>query len=156
MNKTLVDSMNEAAEDDIIFCLGDWSFGGINSIWEFRKDIKCKNIHLILGNHDHHIENNRNNLRSIFSSVNHYLEVKIDKHTFVLSHYPFASWNGLNKGWIHLHGHIHSDKIGPGKTLDVGFDGNNMKMWHINDILELLNNIPIASLIPNDHHEHER
>lgn len=56
MNQTLVDNINSVVgEDDILFHLGDWSFGGKEQIWEFRKRIKCKNIHLIFGNHDHHI-----------------------------------------------------------------------------------------------------
>src|SRR5699024_1596488 len=59
-NQTIVDGINSTVgEDDTLYCLGDWSFGGLDKIWEFRKQIKCKNIHLILGNHDHHIENNR-------------------------------------------------------------------------------------------------
>lgn len=60
MNDAIVKGINDnVAENDILYCLGDWSFGGIQNIWEFRKRINCKNIHLILGNHDHHIENNR-------------------------------------------------------------------------------------------------
>jgi len=43
-------------EDDTLYHLGDWSFGGIQNIWNFRRMLNCRNIHLILGNHDHHIE----------------------------------------------------------------------------------------------------
>jgi calcineurin-like phosphoesterase family protein len=39
--------------------LGDWSFDGIDNIWNFRKRIKCKDIRLIMGNHDKHIINNK-------------------------------------------------------------------------------------------------
>lgn len=60
MNDYIVKGINDnVKENDILYHLGDWSFGGIDSIWEFRRRIKCKNIHLVLGNHDHHIENNR-------------------------------------------------------------------------------------------------
>ena len=56
MDNALVEAINSTVgENDILFHLGDWSFGGIEQIWEFRKQIKCKNIHLITGNHDHHI-----------------------------------------------------------------------------------------------------
>ena len=59
-NQTIVNGINNVVDkDDTLYCLGDWSFGGIDKIWEFRKQINCHNIHLILGNHDHHIENNR-------------------------------------------------------------------------------------------------
>ena len=55
MNETLVAEINAiVGENDTLYHLGDWSFGGINQIWEFRKQINCKNIHLILGNHDEH------------------------------------------------------------------------------------------------------
>src|SRR5687768_7511272 len=56
----LVENINkQVKENDVLYHAGDWSFGGIDSIWNFRKQIKCKTIHLILGNHDHHIENDR-------------------------------------------------------------------------------------------------
>ena len=61
MSREIVYQINKhVKEDDILYHLGDWSFGGINNIWNFRKQINCKNIHLILGNHDHHIEHNKN------------------------------------------------------------------------------------------------
>lgn len=59
MNEMIVSNINKyVKEDDILIHLGDWSFGGIENIWNFRKQIKCKNIYLVLGNHDHHIRNN--------------------------------------------------------------------------------------------------
>lgn len=60
MNSCILKGINDnVKEDDELYHLGDWSFGGIQNIWEFRKQIECKNIHLIYGNHDQHIENNK-------------------------------------------------------------------------------------------------
>ncbi len=60
MNDYIVNSINsKVGEDDILFHLGDWSFGGFDNVAKFRSRVKCKNIHLILGNHDHHIERNK-------------------------------------------------------------------------------------------------
>lgn len=60
MNELIVSNINKyVKEDDILYHLGDWSFGGIENIWKFRKQIKCKNIYLIPGNHDHHIKKNK-------------------------------------------------------------------------------------------------
>ena len=96
-NSSIVDNINKyVKEDDILYHLGDWSFGGINNVWEFRKRLVCKNIHLILGNHDHHIEANKQiplsqqsnwqdnkyldkTMYDLFSSVQHYKEVNINK-----------------------------------------------------------------------------
>ena len=60
MNQTIVNNINSmVGEDDILIHFGDFSFGGIESIWEFRRQILCKNIYLIFGNHDEHIIANK-------------------------------------------------------------------------------------------------
>jgi calcineurin-like phosphoesterase family protein len=170
MNELLIKNINDNVKfDDILFCLGDWSFGGIDKIWKFRKRINCQNIHLILGNHDHHIENktsipiddkNYKQIEEVFISINHYLEVEIGENKFVLSHYPMASWNGLKKGWIHLFGHCHllpHQKLREGKSMDIGFDGHpGFRPYHINEILSILKSQPIiGTAIPKeiDHHQ---
>lgn len=104
MNNTIVSNINNVVgQDDILICLGDWSFGGFDSIKELKDKIICKNIYLILGNHDHHIKKNKNNIRSIFVEVdkNETLEITIpashpifgpdSKYKFVLSHFPYCS-----------------------------------------------------------------
>jgi len=60
MNRTIVDNINEVVmQKDTLICLGDWSFGGIEEIWNFRQQIICEKIILVLGNHDHHIRDNK-------------------------------------------------------------------------------------------------
>jgi len=59
MNDAIVNAINSVVKiDDTLYHLGDWSFGGIESIWNFRKRILCKDIHLIFGNHDEKVEAN--------------------------------------------------------------------------------------------------
>lgn len=70
MNWNLINQINKiVGPDDTLYHLGDWSFGGIENIWKFRSQIACQNIHLILGNHDHHIEENKflSNVSRIFT-----------------------------------------------------------------------------------------
>ena len=56
-NEAIVNGINEHAEqNDTLYHVGDWSFGGLENLWNFRKRIVCRNIFLCLGNHDHHIE----------------------------------------------------------------------------------------------------
>jgi len=44
MNATLVNNINEfVGQDDTLFHLGDWSFGGFEQIELFRNQIVCKN-----------------------------------------------------------------------------------------------------------------
>jgi calcineurin-like phosphoesterase family protein len=168
MNETLVSNINKyVQQDDILIHLGDWSFGGFESIKEFRDRIVCQNIHLVLGNHDGHIEKNKDNICSIFSSVNHYVKLdlrrpsqkgkgQVDRFSFVLCHFPIASWDGMNDGVIHAHGHVHlpaHHRVGKGKSIDVGVDGNNLEPIDLDEVLRIMSKQPISSLsLPRDHH----
>jgi calcineurin-like phosphoesterase family protein len=156
MNERLIDGINHfVGQDDTLIMLGDVSFGGFENIGIFLNRIICKNIHLILGNHDHHVENNRGDIQGKFLSVQHYLEVNIEGKNFVLCHYPLQSWHGLNKGVIHLHGHVHLPehrKFGNGKRMDVGVDGNGMNPYSISDIIKIMDKIPVGSDMSGDHH----
>lgn len=167
MNAALVDNINsKVGENDILIHLGDWSFGGFDKIAEFRNRIVCKNIHLVLGNHDHHIKNNREDIQDLFSSVHQYLDLDlrkpinkatVAKHRFVCMHYPIASWHDMNQGVIHLHGHVHLPsnlRVAEGKAMDVGVDGNNLQPLSLGEILMIMKDRPIKKLsLPKDHHE---
>jgi calcineurin-like phosphoesterase family protein len=166
MNDRLVAGINASVgQDDILFHLGDWSFGGFESIRQFRDRLVCKNIHLILGNHDNHIARNKDDVQEIFSSVHNMLDLIVkwnvgtptqDEAKFMLMHFPIASWDNLARGVIHLHGHVHLPKhrrIGPGKMMDVGVDGNGLEPIDMKEVLTIMKNQPIKSMMPNDHHE---
>ena len=158
MNESIINGINwNVGQDDILICLGDWSFGGFEYIEEFRNRIVCKNVHLVLGNHDHHIERNRGDIQKIFTSVSDYETLIIDKKTFRLFHYPIQSWNGMNNGDIHLHGHVHlppNRKFGQGKKMDVGIDGHpEFRPYNImREIVPIMEKRDVMSDMPNDHH----
>lgn len=123
MNYALVKGINDhvGAEDEL-WHLGDWSFGGFDNIRKFREQIVCQNINLVFGNHDHHIENNKENIRDLFKSVQYYKELSIHGHKICLLHYAIRVFNKSHKGAIHLYGHSHDTLPGIGKTMDVGVD----------------------------------
>jgi len=156
MNERLIDGINHfVGQDDTLIMLGDVSFGGFDNIGIFLERLVCHNIHLILGNHDTHIDRDRDFVQKRFLSVQHYLEVNIEGKDFVLCHYPLQSWNGLNKGVIHLHGHVHlpeNRKFGNGKRLDVGVDGNGMDPYSISDIIKIMDKRLKGSDMSGDHH----
>lgn len=168
MNSTLVANINEkVGQDDILIHLGDWSFGGFESIQAFRERIYCNNIHLVLGNHDHHIDRNRENCQRHFLTVDTLTQFELryeDRNkenvikTFTICHYPISSWNGMNDGVIHLHGHVHlpnDKKFGRGKKMDVGVDGHpEFRPYNIIDeIVPLMKKRDIKSDMLFDHHE---
>lgn len=165
MNAAIVNNINEVVgEDDILVHMGDWSFGGFDSIISFRKRILCKNIYLIYGNHDHHIERNKDGVQGYFINTSHYQVLNItesngSKHSFVLSYYPICSWHDMNQGRIHLFGHVHlpsDQKIMRGRSMDVGMDGNDLKPYELREIVSLLKDRPVkTNIIYSDHHETE-
>jgi calcineurin-like phosphoesterase family protein len=165
MNSHLVGNINEVVgQDDVLFHLGDWSFGGFESIEQFRNQIVCQNVHIVTGNHDHHIQNNRGDCQNLFSSVNKYVELNVkwpvgpEMHeaNFVLMHFPIASWNNMARGAIHLHGHVHFNpnvRLQEGKMMDVGCEGNNLYPIDMGEVLSIMKNRPVKSLFSKDHHE---
>ena len=159
MNSSIVNNINEVVgQDDMLIHLGDWSFGGFEQVREFWDRIICKNIHLVLGNHDHHIENNRDGSQGLFKSVSHYNTLEIGQFKFRLMHYPISSWDGLGKGVMHLHGHCHLPnnlKLSKGQRMDVGMDGHTeFRPYNVyREVVPLLRNRPKVSEIGEyDHH----
>ena len=157
MNAALVEGINKTVgQEDTLFCLGDWSFGGIESISAFRNRLNCDNIHLIFGNHDHHIQNKDKNLQDLFSSVQYYREISVGKCRMVLSHYAHRIWNGSHQGSLHIYGHSHSNlETKPnGKSMDVGVDNafkllGEYRPFSFHEVKSLLDQREIVFL---DHH----
>lgn len=121
-NAWLVNMINtHVARQDTLYHLGDWSFGGKDQIRAFRDQLNCERIHLILGNHDHHIAQMRGS-GFVFESVQQYKELDLQAGRLVLFHYPIESWINMERGVRHLHGHVHGQ--GPVKQgrYDVGVD----------------------------------
>lgn len=168
MNDAIVTGINSVVgPDDYLVHMGDWSFGGFESIVEFKNRLVCKNIILFLGNHDHHIRNNKEGVQGHFKQVSSYdiLDIRrpegkeMGKYQFVCCHFPIASWDGMNKNVPHLHGHVHLPpklKIHEGQAMDVGVDGNNLEPYSLNEILKIMKGRPVRHLVlPKDHHAEE-
>lgn len=148
-NEALVKSINGLIKpNDELWHLGDWSFGGHAKVEEFRNRLNCKNINLIFGNHDQHIEPESSPYRPLFTSVQYVKELsyKIDsqksgkygKTKIFLSHYSHQVWNQSHHGVIHLFGHSHGTLKGIGKSMDVGVDTNNLYPYHLDEIIDIM------------------
>lgn len=126
MDDTIIDAVNKyVAEDDVLWFLGDMVFGGHVKTTDYRRRIACKNIHIIRGNHDHHIDK----YEDLFSSIQDYAEITIRgnngiKHQAILLHYALRVWKGSHKGYLHFYGHSHAslEHTPNGKSKDVGVD----------------------------------
>lgn len=75
-------------------------------------------IHLIAGNND----GPATLALERFASVQAYAELQLEGRHLVLCHYPFRSWNRMNRGAINLHGHSHGRLKPMPRQIDVGVD----------------------------------
>mgnify|MGYP001205212417 CR=1 FL=1 len=123
MDDIIIYNINKLVQpDDTLWCLGDFTFKNHD---EYRKLIKCKNVHLILGNHD---KIPKNKLKDIFTSVENLHRIKVNyKNTvlnIVLCHYAMRIWELSHYGSIHCYGHSHYTLPDDPNALsmDVGVD----------------------------------
>lgn len=155
MNNCIIDVMNVAKPEDTIYHLGDWSFGGESNVPLLRKNVRCQDIRLCLGNHDKFLPK----YSDLFTWVKPIYEGKIGGQYMVLHHYAQKVWNHSHKGSIHLYGHSHGTLPDDpnSKSMDIGFDTclyghKKYTMYHIDEIIQIMskkNNLPL------DHHNKE-
>ena len=109
MHEAILKNWNSrVTNSDTVYLLGD-------SIWKLNEEMiglmaKLKGQKVaIKGNHD-----NFNDIRykQLFSEICDYKEVSDniqgDNRMVVLSHFPIMMWNGQQRDWIHLYGHVHN------------------------------------------------
>jgi len=126
MDTTILNNINRlVAQDDTLWHLGDFAYGRlatVESITFIRNQIRCKNINLIVGNHDKAILKN-DNLKRLFNNTYNYYLGYIDRWKFLMTHRPPAlkyntdDWNWEKTLWdsersknaICLHGHTHNN-----------------------------------------------
>lgn len=156
----ILDQINfRIQEKDILYHLGDFCRPGasIEEITEYRKKIKCREVHLILGNHDKAIRKMWNDgegmfkLRSLFTSVSNYKTLKYEGVSIVLFHYPIRQWFNRHRTSIHLYGHSHGTTPPLGRSFDVGVDSIKQQMGDympitIIDVVNLSNQVAYDQL----------
>lgn len=131
MDQVILDRINETVgADDTLYILGDFTFRG-GKPGDYLSRIVCKDVNLILGNHDRrsdYIDNmSAARIDVGFTSVQEVKEIIYCNQKIFLSHYPHRSWPSSHKGSFHCYGHVHGklnteDKLSNRKTLDVGVD----------------------------------
>lgn len=149
MNDTIIDNINSVVQpDDTLWHLGDFAFGDKSQIPYLRSRIKCRNINLLFGNHDHAL---KKFYRDEFQWTGQYKEITRNKTLICMMHYPLGSWNQIGRGAINLYGHCHSNySRNIGRQMDVGVDNNNFMPLSLDEILERMRNVPIKTV---DHHD---
>ena len=132
MDAGLVASINSCvAPGDDLYVLGDFSFKlAAEQARAIRERIRCKNVHLVPGNHDK--DWSQPAVAGAFIVEPPICVLKVNGQKLVMSHYPMADWQGMSHGSWHLHGHIHSQGSSYNEAnlrqgllrYDVGVDAN--------------------------------
>jgi len=130
MNQCMADNLNSVVQpNDTLYHLGDVSsWRGEGQVEEFRRMIKCKNIHLVFGNHDHQLrkmaKNDSTIFHSMFASWHDLLEIKVGDQPIILCHFALRTWNKQHYDAWHLYGHSHGSLPDDPNSLsiDVGVD----------------------------------
>jgi calcineurin-like phosphoesterase family protein len=119
----LLKSINsQVAIDDTLWVVGDFCKGGLDQATRYRDRIKCRQVHLVWGNHDHP------SIRPLFAEAFEQGMIRVEGQDIWLNHYPMRSWNGSFYGTWHLYGHVHGrlsaedDERSWMLTTDVGVD----------------------------------
>jgi calcineurin-like phosphoesterase family protein len=128
MDEYLLEGINSlVGESDTLYHLGDFCFGDKSQYYNvaraYRNRIKCRNVHIVWGNHDSF------SIGDLFQSNHLMTTVREQGETIVCLHYAMAIWNKSHHGTWQLYGHSHSNaeawmnKTMPGRrSLDVGVD----------------------------------
>lgn len=142
MRDAMIDGWNSVVGPrDEVWHLGDFSFGSKSANEHILSRLNGVK-RLVTGNHD------GKRLDALlgpdgFVSILPYAEIEFGGHIFCLMHYPILSWNGAERGSIHLHGHLHDnvrdvhfDHARRFRTMDVGIDAHpDFRPFSLDEVL---------------------
>jgi calcineurin-like phosphoesterase family protein len=90
MNCAILEHLNSAAKaNDVLYFLGDFCIGPKARALDLRREIRCKKIFAVPGNHD----KDTRKLTQEFSWLGDLTEVSINGQRIVLCHYAMRVWN---------------------------------------------------------------
>lgn len=125
-DEELIGRLSERSRPETtLFLLGDTVFGmEAYDYWlDFLSKFAAKTVYIMPGNHFAGLQELIDRRGEHFywadkeiKIIPNYFEIEVGGKFIVLGHYPLASWNKMNNGAYHGHGHCHSNLI---KT-DIG------------------------------------
>jgi calcineurin-like phosphoesterase family protein len=135
----LLAAINERVDEhDTLWILGDFCWGGIDEAHHYRSRIRCRNVHLVWGNHDHR------SIRPLFGEAIEQGWVRVEGTDIWVNHYPMRTWNKSFHGSWHLYGHVHGrlqreDAANPATLVkDVGVDACGYRPWSFEELSEYM------------------
>lgn len=121
MNKAILAPIYALPKYSDCYVIGDAASDNVGRVIEALAKAECR-LHLVYGNHDpFSLRESR-----VWTTSQQYLEHKdVDEygkeHHLVMFHFPIRVWSKMNRGAIHLYGHMHSNDL-TRNSADVGID----------------------------------
>ena len=132
MDEEMISRWNSVVkENDEVYYLGDLTLGDWTIAWSYIKRLNGR-IRFIEGNHDYRWFSKLPENQKLLPIH----ELKFNKQSLVLSHYPMRSWNKSFHGSYHLFGHVHGAMQPYGKSFDIGVDCHDFYPISIEEVIE--------------------
>lgn len=143
MNECIIDNWNDVVKKgDRVFVIGDFGFGKLDNVINKLNG----NIVLILGDHD----KSALSYKDKFTKITPLLNTKIKGVYITLCHWQMYLWAKSHYGSICLYGHCHGNSTPFGKSMDVGVDTNNYKLYSFDEIMSIMETKPDnVNLLPH-------
>lgn len=132
MERWIIDIWNKrVSKSDSVYILGDFSFKSAKDNEKLLSKLHGKK-YLILGNHDGNVDSLVNYFKYIRQIAEYKCKGVLDGGNtvcFEMCHYPLRSWNRMQHGTLHIHGHCHNrlseeNFVNGLLRVDVGFDSD--------------------------------
>lgn len=108
-DELIIKNINDViTPQDNLYFLGDISWGYAEQTIEVLKQINCKNLFAVKGNHDRALKDGR--VKKLFQGIYDYKMIQDGDKSVVLSHYPIMFYQNQHKGSVHLYGHVHNTR----------------------------------------------
>ena len=139
MNEFLIDIWNNTVyPEDIVYHLGDFCWNSKPERWAEFVDRLNGSIVLIKGNHDM----GRKEIGHLFRECDWLKVIRHNKKHITLCHYAMRTWYRSHHGTWQLYGHSHGQLPPIGKQMDVGVDCNDFTPIHIDQIFQIMEDMP--------------
>jgi calcineurin-like phosphoesterase family protein len=146
MNDALIERINARVKaNDTLYHLGDFAFRTADARI-FRERIRCRTIHLILGNHDPQSREGvvDPDFAALFASVHALRRIRLPiagmRRPVILCHYAMKVWDASHHGSWHLYGHSHGTLPDDpnARSWDVGVDNNEYEPVSVDRLTEIM------------------
>lgn len=152
MDAELIKRWNEVVRPrDRVYCLGDFTLADCKTAYEFINQLNGY-IFLVPGGHDYWLKDHTKLPMTVeqfeflkpgkLTVLPPIYNLRFQKQTIVLSHYPLRTWRKSHYGSVHLHGHSHGNLPPLKNSLDCGVDSHDFAPIKLEDAIEMAKGAP--------------